>query len=325
MRPLVSVIIPTYNRSEFLPAAIVSASIQAQAKAEVLVVDDGSTDKTPQVLETFRNTLRIFTQPHKGLSAARNLGLANASGEYVVFLDSDDLLLPEKICIQSRILDAHPEIASVYSRWKTTQVDGTSFRDAGVDHAPHTLPTLLCRPIAVIHAYLFRTAILRALGGFDEKLAACEDWDLQLRLALAGYRFAFCPEVTAIYRLHSENMSHDVNLMLSNGFRVIEKAMCSSSLPQKYRDAKAVIQCIEFLEVARRCFSRSNPRAAQLVLERMRLFLAGDVGRRATRLVHSFYQQKATPIVSSPTLALTITAEDVTGLKDYLESYIKSL
>src|SRR3954453_18164174 len=111
----VSVIIPTYNRASYIATAVESALNQTRIPDEILVVDDGSTDDTDRVLRQFGLPIRVIRQANRGRSAARNVGLRAATGDAVLFLDSDDFLMPENIETCARVLETKPEIGVVYS------------------------------------------------------------------------------------------------------------------------------------------------------------------------------------------------------------------
>ena len=113
--PKVSVIIPAYNASEYLSQTLESVLVQTYSDFEIILVDDGSTDETDQVIAKYSSHLNLIQQENKGLSAARNAGLNMAIGEYLVFLDADDLLTPRKLAIQAAFLDQNPGIGIVYS------------------------------------------------------------------------------------------------------------------------------------------------------------------------------------------------------------------
>jgi glycosyltransferase involved in cell wall biosynthesis len=124
MSPRVTVVIPTYNRAEYLPAAIDSVQRQTLSDVEIIVVDDGSTDKTAELMAAPPPNVRYVRLEHGGLGYARNAGMRRARGEYIAFLDSDDLYYPYKLELQVRLLDSHPEIPMVYTEF-------SSFDDRG--------------------------------------------------------------------------------------------------------------------------------------------------------------------------------------------------
>jgi glycosyltransferase involved in cell wall biosynthesis len=182
---LISVIIPTYNRRALVAEAVRSVCLQADASTEVVVVDDGSTDGTAEALTTeFGDRIRLLRSANRGVSAARNLGVASSSGELIAFLDSDDLWLPGKLAAQTAFFDHNPEAAicqtdeiwvrngrRVNPRLRHRKPSGDIFRQS--------LRLCLVSPSTV----MLRRTLFERVGGFDESLAVCEDYDLWLRIA----------------------------------------------------------------------------------------------------------------------------------------------
>src|SRR5918993_3371746 len=125
--PLVTVVIPCYNQAHFLGEAIESVLSQSYPNFEVVVVDDGSTDDTSEVASRYPQKVRLIRQENRGLAGARNTGIGHARGEYLVFLDADDRLLPEALEAGGRELEAHPECAFVSSRRDNITADGSPF------------------------------------------------------------------------------------------------------------------------------------------------------------------------------------------------------
>jgi glycosyltransferase involved in cell wall biosynthesis len=121
---LVSVIIPTYNRAKFLPTAINSVLDQTYKNVEIIVVDDGSTDSTIEVLRPFKNKIHYLTSDHKGTAHARNLGMKTAQGKYIAFLDSDDTYLPFKLELQISFIEEHPEVGMVCTEFSGKYENG---------------------------------------------------------------------------------------------------------------------------------------------------------------------------------------------------------
>ncbi|HDI58775.1 MAG TPA: glycosyltransferase [Desulfobacteraceae bacterium] len=179
----VSVILPTYNRAGWLAEAVDSVLGQEYAAFELIVVDDGSSDETPQVLAAYGDRLRVLRLENGGVSRARNRGVAVSRGELLAFLDSDDLWQPGKLAAQVAFMEAHPEIAicqteeiwirngrRVNPRRRHRKSDGMFFE--------RSLELCLVSPSAV----MMRRSLFEAFGGFDETLPACEDYDLWLRI-----------------------------------------------------------------------------------------------------------------------------------------------
>ena len=200
MDPLVSVVIPAWNCSRWIDEALESVYSQTYRNLEIVVVDDGSTDDTAQILGRHGDRIRYFHQPNAGTGAARNAGVAQARGELIAFLDNDDVWMPEKLERQVRALQGWPQCGLVFA-------DGRRFNEAGV-RPESLLPSRLepwmdeCRtedpevfvgslarefyfgcPISSASAVLARRSVIVAVGGFDEGLTITDDYDLWLRIA----------------------------------------------------------------------------------------------------------------------------------------------
>jgi glycosyltransferase involved in cell wall biosynthesis len=182
-RPLISVVIPTYNRCTFLKEALTSVQEQSYAPIEMIVVDDGSTDGTEKMLGQLSFPLTILRQPNRGVSAARNAGIRAAHGELIALLDSDDYWLPEKIEHQVRLFQDRPE--AMICQTEEIWIRNGRRVNPRRRHAKHggmiferTLPLCLISPSAV----MLRRGLLDEVGLFDERLPACEDYDLWLRI-----------------------------------------------------------------------------------------------------------------------------------------------
>jgi glycosyltransferase involved in cell wall biosynthesis len=232
--PLVSIIIPTYNHAHFLGAAIQSALAQDYPHLEVIVVDDGSTDNTREVVGPFLEhpQVRYIYQENHGLSAARNRGIAESRGEYLNFLDADDYLHPAKIARQAQLLDSEPWLAFVYC--DVIQVDengeeidnnysiGLSRRKLDGD----IFDSLMLGGYFPVHAVLIRRSVLDQVGLFDETLKSLEDLHLWLRVSAEGFRARYIDEKLVYYRRYGGSMSQDEVTMHSAYSTVIEEMTC---------------------------------------------------------------------------------------------------
>ncbi len=234
--PRVSVVIPTFNRYGFVREAIDSVFAQTMSAFECIVVDDGSTDGTAEVLESIDDPrLTVIRQERRGVSAARNRGAAASRAPLVAFLDSDDRWLPEKLAVQCRFFDAHPQIA-------LCQTEELWYRN-GVRVNPrrkHAKPSgwifRCCLPLCVVSpsAAMIRRAFFDALGGFDEALPACEDYDLWLRAVLRT-EVATLPEALTIKRGgHADQLSRGWGLDRWR-IRALQKILDDPLLPAEDR------------------------------------------------------------------------------------------
>ena len=211
--PTVSVVIPCFNQARFLPHAIRSVFEQSHPPIECLVVDDGSTDETVAVAELLH--ARVIRQPNSGVSAARNTGLAAASGELVVFLDADDALLPTALEREAAALAANPRLAAVVTRCEAMDEAGKAIPVVHhlIDTSDLYRDWLSRNFVWTPGAAMFRRADVTAIGGFAEDLGPAADYALYLRLAREG-RVAFVEGTAVRYRQHATSMSRDPALML---------------------------------------------------------------------------------------------------------------
>ena len=183
--PKVSVIIPTYNRADFLEEAIESVLSQDYKDFELIVIDDGSTDETRDIIKAYPGSVVYIYQDNRGVSYARNRGIKKSSGEYIAFLDSDDKWLPKKLSSQMDFLERNPHALICYTEeiWvrggvrvnpmkKHKKYSGMIFENV--------LPLCIISPSSVM---IKRRLLFNEIGFFDESLPACEDYDLWLRIA----------------------------------------------------------------------------------------------------------------------------------------------
>jgi glycosyltransferase involved in cell wall biosynthesis len=230
----VTIVIPCYNHGHYLRDAIHSAQQQNYPALEVLVVDDGSTDESAAIAASAGAA--VVSQRNSGLAAARNAGLMAAHGEFVVFLDADDELLPDAIDRGATLLRARPELACVVRR---SQVMDAARRPLPVTYAPVDTGDLYGEWLRQNFAWtpgaaMFRRERLIAAGGFPSDVPAAADYAVYLTLARNG-AVAYDPIDVVRYRQHDDNMSRDPVLMLDATLRVLRRE--ERSLPDRYRKA----------------------------------------------------------------------------------------
>ncbi|MCJ7617299.1 MAG: glycosyltransferase [Desulfobacterales bacterium] len=182
--PLVSIIIPTYNRGWTLKEAIDSVLAQDFTDFELIVADDGSNDNTQDILNSYKEDIIVLHQGNKGVSAARNRGIASASGQYIAFLDSDDLWLPQKLSTQVDFFNTNPEalICQTEEKWIRNGIFANPkkrHRKLSGDIFEQSLYLCLVSPSAV----MMKRSLFEKTGIFDESLPACEDYDMWLRVS----------------------------------------------------------------------------------------------------------------------------------------------
>ena len=181
--PQVSVVVPTFNRREVLPRALDSILAQTFSDWELIVVDDGSADGTAELVERDYSDARLSVQENRGVSAARNAGIASARGEWIAFLDSDDAWLPEKLERQMEALESEPghrlcHTEEIWIRDGQRVNPAAKYAKAGGRIYQRCLPLCCISPSSVV----MRRDLLQETGGFDESLEVCEDYDLWLRV-----------------------------------------------------------------------------------------------------------------------------------------------
>lgn len=231
---LVSAIIPTYNYSAFLKDAITSALDQSICDLEVIVIDDGSTDNTYEIVGAIKDQ-RLFYhfQDHQGVSAARNTGIQLSSGKYIAFLDADDIWLPQKSTLQIRVLEENPRGGLIYGSYQLidSKRNCLATREAEIVESGW-LKKLVCGNYVAGSAstsMLNRDVFMKA-GLFDPHLTAGEDWDMWLRIA-NYYEIRGLKEVVSCIRLHNKNSTSRARMM-DQGFQaVLDKFFNQPDLP----------------------------------------------------------------------------------------------
>lgn len=231
---MISIVIPTYNYARFLPDAIDSALAQevAGAELEVLVVDDGSTDETPEVLARYGDRIRVVRKANAGLSAARNTGMSEALHEWVIFLDSDDMLAEgAAAALWKARLPGRLPWAVVAGKHQNVDASGSSM--APSRHSTGSIQTVEARSLVLRNrfapAVLANRRYLLELGGFDPALRASEDRDMWIRVA-ARHPVALLDKVTLYKRDHGGNMSRAAARQTAAIEQVLAKAFANPDL-----------------------------------------------------------------------------------------------
>jgi glycosyltransferase involved in cell wall biosynthesis len=216
----VAVVVNTYNDEAYLREALLSVFAQERPADEVIVVDDGSRVSPISITAEFASVV-LLRKSNGGLASARNLGIHRARSRYITFLDADDRLEPNAIASGVACFAAAPEAAMVYGGHRRIHANGER---AGSDHFQSLsedpyCDLLLGNRIGMHGTVLYRREVLLQLGGFDEGLRRCEDYDLYLRIA-RNHRIASHPAIVAEYRWHGQNISRDTEQMLQAALKV---------------------------------------------------------------------------------------------------------
>lgn len=236
-KQIVSVVIPTYNRAEWLGEAIASVLGQTYELIELIVVDDGSMDHTAEVVRGFGDQVTYVKQMQAGVSAARNRGVRASRGELIAFLDSDDLWQPAKVAAQVALFEQEPEATACY----TDEIwirNGVRVNPKNI-HQKYTgwmffeaLPRCIISPSSI----MMRRSLWDELGGFDEHLPACEDYDLWLRLT-ARYPVVLISDRLIVKRGgHADQLSRSTPVLDQYRITALDK-MLRSPLPFPQRQA----------------------------------------------------------------------------------------
>ncbi len=214
-QPLVSVIIPVYNGAKYITEAINSILRQNYPNIEILVVDDGSTDNTLEVLKIFGNKIKILSQKNKGPSAARNLGLQNAKGSIIGLLDSDDVWTDNHIelCLPDLVNDSSYDFVHGLTRY---------VRNLGTKEET-ILKELYTEASGA--ASLYKKSLFDKVGFFDEDMHEGEDLDIAIRINEVGGKEKRILETTLIYRRHENNMTNDSNVIARGQINAFRKKL----------------------------------------------------------------------------------------------------
>jgi glycosyltransferase involved in cell wall biosynthesis len=218
----VSVVIPTYNRAREVSAAIDSALAQTRPALEVIVVDDGSTDETMEVLARYGETIRVVRQANQGVSAARNAGIAAARGDLLAFLDSDDAWLPQSLELRAARIEADPELGLVHCG---VDFEGSGIRLDGMEGSVALEILRLDRSVIIAHGsgVMVPRRVAEEVGGFDVRMRVSEDWDFCYRVA-ARYRIGFVSEVLVLHARHASGLQNDIANMERGMLLALNKA-----------------------------------------------------------------------------------------------------
>lgn len=263
--PTVSVLIPAYNRATYVGEAIQSILDQSFCDLEVVVVDDGSTDNTAEVVASFTDPrVRLIRQENRGISGAFNTAYRGSRGRYIAMLGSDDRWLPGLLAEEIPILETNPDMGLVYARARAMDAAGRPL--AAISGAPERFPgqtfkSLLYGDFVSGITAIFRREHVETVGPWDESLVGNEDWDMWLRLSLVC-RFHFIDKVLAEFRVHPGRTtggasSRFVTLTLDR-VRVLNKLFARSDLPLEAAAIKRVAYRNVYIDVGLRWLSVRN-------------------------------------------------------------------
>jgi len=259
--PLFSVVIPTFNRAQKVVRTIESVLAQTLADFEIWVVDDGSTDQTAQVLRGYLDRIHYLPLQNCGAASARNAGIKHASGQYIGFLDSDDLWYPQKLESFASAIRSHPETGLFYSQWEVVNEAGQRLwidRSRPVQGSGYM--QLLMGDFLAVSSVVVKRDCLDVVGEFDPMLVPCEDWDLWLRIS-KQYPIYLVPDVLLKfeYSPHGKLTSNTLAWLEAHD-RVIEKAF--SRDPDLPGDIRLAVQANTAFIKGRICLEAKDDQEA---------------------------------------------------------------
>lgn len=218
---VVSIVLICFNQGHYLQDAIESALAQTVPGTEIIVVNDGSTDRTADIARAYPQIIYVY-QSNQGISAARNSGLRASSGDFVLFLDADDRLLPDAATSSLHCIGQYPESGFVFGRYRKIDGNGVvvSPPNSIAPQSDFYCELLKRNLIGMQSTVMYPRAVIERAGGFDEKLRSCEDYELYLRIA-REYPVQKHDGIVAEYRRHSGNMSQNYRSMLKTVLQVL--------------------------------------------------------------------------------------------------------
>jgi glycosyltransferase involved in cell wall biosynthesis len=301
--PKVSIITSTYNRSYLVGDAIRSVQAQTFTDYEMIIVDDGSPDNTHDVVTGFDDPrIRYVYQPNAGLAAGRNTAIRHSRGEYVAFLDDDDLYLPHNLQTQLAMLESRPEIGWTTGGYQVTNMEGEVGYEhqAWLEYPQLDLHTWLFHCPTCPSAVVMRRAWLERVGGFDEQLPQTEDWDLWLRLAYAGCQMACVESIVCQYRLHNLNMVHNAVKQKRGTILMLDKFFANPQLEPNLQAMQPTIYAYAYLKSASREYIANDIAEARSDMARAIELDPSAVENQSEKVYQHIIGWASNPLVSDP-------------------------
>ena len=267
----VSVIIPAYNGDRYIRDAIASVFAQSYTDYELIIVDDGSTDETAQIIKNYGDRINYISQSNQGVAQARNTGLAAAQGKYIAFLDQDDFFYPNKLSRQVKLMEQNPRLGMIGSGWDIVNAQGEAIdivRPWDESRELNIKDIIIWKPV-FLGAMLFSHAWLKQTNGFDANLEQTPDVDLVLRLSAIGCPAYWLKDATVGYRQHESNAS---------GNTLLQAQELNSMLERFFNDNNLQPQ-VKALE--------NSSRYQSLVWSSWRLYSTGNITAMADYLAKS--------------------------------------
>ncbi len=269
MKAQINVIIPAYNQADYLTESIQSVLDQTFGAFELVVVDDGSTDRTREVAHSFSDPrIRYIYQENKGLSGARNTGIQQSDAPYLLFLDADDRLLPHCLELHAKNLESETGTGMSVGGWILCDDRGKHLPNNVFPPASLSPASLLNGNPFPVHSVLSKRSWFEKAGLFDESLNACEDWDLWLRFIMSGCKVSFLNEIMCVYRMHSGQMTRQAIRMKTAMLTVLKKTFSNPALPEDWKPLQEKAFAAAFVKAAAREYYAGLDMDARQDLER---------------------------------------------------------
>lgn len=291
MKPLVSIGIPSFNSARWLGQAIESALAQTWPEKEVIVVDDGSTDESPEIARKFGSRVQVIVTENRGGNHARNQALRAAQGEWMQFLDVDDYLEPEKIAQQFAETNGGVDVDVIYSPTWIEDLGQKTREPSTIDTRLDLYSQWLAWQIPQTGGALWRRSALDAIGGWKEGQPCCQEHELYLRALEAGLRFRFAPTPHAVYRIWSEQTvcRRDPRKVIYVRTGLMDSLQAWMQAHNLWTTTHAHIAGQAFFEMSRTIAQHDLAEAAVYFQERKQrglIHLAGPAAPRSYRLAH---------------------------------------
>lgn len=299
--PKVSIIIPCYNASATIWETLDSLYEQTFKNFEIVIVNDGSTDESASIIECYTNKfnrrLNLITQTNQGQTVAKNVGIRNSSGQFIAFLDSDDIWAPEKLECQAFLMQSNLDMGLSYTNaYKINEMGvKTDTITASPLYRENCFDRLLLRNNIVASSVMIRREMIDQVGFFDESLEACENWDLWIRIAKVA-PIDFIDRPLTLYRVHSGNMSKNLDKMYRSRLKLIDKHLPYQNNNPKLLDqrknalffthinfAKTHIENLELKEARHELLQAAKIRPNEIMC--YQLYLKSLLGKRVFKFI----------------------------------------
>lgn len=262
--PLVSVIIPVYNGEKYIEECLRSVYQQSYHRIEIILIDDGSTDNSLNLINQFPGEKKVISQQNTDVSQARNVGIQNADGQFIAFLDQDDVWENAKLEKQVHAFRENPDTDLVFT-------DSFKFNDKGDRRHPrdkheiasrlndqNLFSTLVRKNILMPSAVMIKKESIEKAGLFDSSFKTCGDYEMWLRMAAMGMKFKYLPEPLALYRQHAENTYKKSEIMHEDRLKALDSIFGIGRLTPEQQRLKPFAYASAYAESAHAFFANKN-------------------------------------------------------------------